>query len=220
MRQSAWCLSAVLVAITFCFGCSSATTPPTASIAAPGGESASPAVGRTVSSAPPSQVRLKTTAGDIVIRLDHAAAPKTVENFLGYVRDGFYDQTIVHHAAAGMIIAGGLTTDMVYKPTRIPVINEAANGRAHKRGTVALARLPEDADSGTSQFFINLTDNPLFNHQNQEHAGYGYAVFGEVIEGLEIAEKIGKGPTHTVGEFAAVPEEPVIVQAAVEELLR
>ncbi len=158
------------------------------------------------------QVRLKTSAGDIVIRLFPDKAPRTVENFLDYARDGFYEGTVVHHAEAGLVIAGGCDADLQLKPTRFPILNEANNGLANRRGTIAMARLPESAHSATSQFFINLTENPAFNHQGESDAAFGYCVFGEVISGLEIAEQIGKQPTGPQGDFTSVPRQAVVIQ--------
>lgn len=159
------------------------------------------------------QIRLKTNAGDIIVRLYPDKAPRTVENFLDYARDGFYDGTVVHHAEPGLVILGGCDQNMELKATRFPILNEANNGLANRRGTLAMARLPESAHSATTQFFINLTDNAAFNYRNDTDEGAGYCVFGEVISGLEIAEQIGRLPTGPKGDFSNVPQQAIVIEA-------
>jgi peptidyl-prolyl cis-trans isomerase A (cyclophilin A) len=135
-------------------------------------------------------VVMKTTVGTMEITLDAEKAPRTVKNFLAYSNSGFYDNTIFHRAAHGIIIqGGGYTIGMQEKKTRRSVRNEAENGLKNRRGAIAMAR--EDAiNSATSQFFINLKDNPGFDHKDKTKKGFGYAVFGEVTAGIEIADKI------------------------------
>jgi peptidyl-prolyl cis-trans isomerase A (cyclophilin A) len=152
-------------------------------------------------------VVVATSLGDITIELDAARAPLSVENFLTYVKDGHYDGTIFHRVIKGfMIQGGGLTPDMREKPTRPPIKNEAANGLKNERGTVAMARTNQ-VDSATSQFFINTgTNNGFLDHKVRD---YGYAVFGKVVGGMNIVDKI-EGVKTQPGD---VPAEPVIIKS-------
>lgn len=161
-------------------------------------------------------VTLSTTQGDIVIQLDAAKAPKTVENFLGYVRAGHYNGTVFHRVISNfMIQGGGFTPDMKEKPTRAPIPLESRNGLANKRGTVAMARTM-DPNSATAQFFINVKDNPFLDQPNSPD-GNGYAVFGQVIKGMDVVDKIRKVPTGSRGPFDDVPREPVVIKQATVE---
>lgn len=154
---------------------------------------------------------LSTRLGDIVIELYPDKAPVTAENFMSYVQDGFYDSTIFHRVIPGfMIQGGGLTADMKQKPTRSPIKNEANNGLSNKRGTLAMART-QNPNSATSQFFINLTDNTFLDSSPR---GIGYAVFGAVIEGMEVVDKIAAVPTGKRGMHDDVPLEPVAIESA------
>lgn len=162
----------------------------------------------------PIDVCLKTSAGDIVVRLNPEKAPRTVENFLkNYALEGAYNETIFHHVAPGkMIIGGGYTQDLAPRPLKIPVFNEADNGLSNRRGSIAMVREPDSAHSATCQFFINLSDNRELDYQGQTtDEGYGYCVFGEVIQGLEVADQIAKGPAHPQETFAALPDQPVTI---------
>lgn len=135
-------------------------------------------------------VVVKTGLGTMEITLDAAQSPSTVANFLAYVRDGFYDNTVFHRVEPGILIqGGGFTVGMAEKKTRRPVRSEARNGRKNTRGTVAMARL-DRRNSATSQFFINLKDNPDFDHRDDSEEGWGYAVFGVVTKGMEVADAI------------------------------
>ncbi len=155
------------------------------------------------------KVLFKTTHGDITIELDEANAPKTVDNFLNYVLDGFYEGTIFHRVIPGfMIQGGGFNKDMVQKPTRSPIKNEATNGLSNLRGTVAMART-SDVDSATCQFFINTVDNLFLNHKRRTPDEYGYCVFGWVSEGMDVVQKIEKVVTSSSGFHQDVPKEPV-----------
>jgi cyclophilin family peptidyl-prolyl cis-trans isomerase len=169
------------------------------------------AVGLTASTlafATPS-VEMQTSQGAIVLELDAAKAPKTVENFLQYAKDGFYDGTIFHRVIPGfMIQGGGFTPDMAQKPTRAPVANEARNGLKNVRGSISMART-SDPHSATAQFFINHKDNP--NLDNPAHDGWGYAVFGKVTQGIEVVDKIAKASTGNRGMHQNVPVEPVVI---------
>lgn len=162
-----------------------------------------------------SRVRLKTSMGDIVISLEPEKAPETVENFLSYVRDGFYDGTIFHRVIDGfMIQGGGFTTDYTKKPTREPIANEADNGLQNVRGSIAMART-SDPHSATAQFFINVADNDFLNHTAQTSQGWGYVVFGMVIEGMDVVDQIKDTPTGPGGPFPKdAPQTPVIIEKA------
>jgi cyclophilin family peptidyl-prolyl cis-trans isomerase len=166
------------------------------------------------------EVLIKTSAGDIRIRLDAEKSPQTVANFLDkYVRGGFYDGTIVHYVEEGSMIAGGGFDDRYQaKFARAAIQSEAQNGLKNKRGTIAMARDPADANSATSQWFINLVDNPSFDHKGTDsHEAFGYCVFGEVVEGMDVVDAIAKTPVHDKGEFVKTPVKPVVIQS-VEEL--
>ena len=159
------------------------------------------------------RVKLQTTLGDIVIELNPQAAPISVENFLSYVNEGYYDGLIFHRVIPGfMIQGGGLTADMQQKMTRPPIINEAANELKNDRGTIAVARTA-DPDSATSQFFINVVNNDPLNYPCPDHPP-GYAVFGKVVEGMDIADQIVAVETTTVGNYQNVPVVPIVIQKA------
>ena len=158
------------------------------------------------------RVRLQTSMGDIVIELEPEKAPKTVENFLGYAEAGFYDGTIFHRVIDGfMIQGGGFTEDMKQKPTGEEIANEADNGLKNKRGTVAMARRG-DPDSASSQFFINTVNNRPLDHTGKNPQGWGYAVFGEVVEGMDVVDAIAKVKTGTKGGMQDVPVELVVIE--------
>jgi cyclophilin family peptidyl-prolyl cis-trans isomerase len=158
-------------------------------------------------------VRIETNQGPITVRLDAVRAPGTVRNFLNYANSGFYDNTIVHFVDPGrMIVAGGYTTDRTLKPPRPSIRNEAHKGLKNVRGTVAMARDPSLIDSATSQFFINLADAPQRDYQGDTAEAYGYCVFGEVIEGIDTAERISQSPTTKLsGDLLQTPDPPVVV---------
>jgi len=159
------------------------------------------------------KVRLDTTAGEIVIELDPTRAPKTVANFLEYVRTGHYDGTAFHRVIPGfMIQGGGFDAQMQQKPTRAPVVLESRNGLDNVRGSVAMARTVVP-DSATAQFFINLKDNDFLN-QARSTDGHGYAVFGKVVGGMEVVDAIAKVPTATKGPHQNVPVQPVLIRKA------
>ena len=157
-------------------------------------------------------ITLKTNFGDIVIELDDEKAPKTCANFRQYVEDGFYDGTIFHRVINGfMIQGGGFEPGMVEKPTRDPIENEAGNGLGNDIGTIAMARTMEP-HSATAQFFINVSNNGFLNHPGQD--GWGYCVFGRVVEGLDVVEKI-KGVDTTSRMFHQdVPVDDVVIESA------
>jgi peptidyl-prolyl cis-trans isomerase B (cyclophilin B) len=156
---------------------------------------------------------MHTNFGDIVLELDSEKAPKTVENFLAYVQDGFYDSTIFHRVINGfMIQGGGFTGDYAQKETRAPIKNEADNGLKNARGTIAMART-SDPHSATAQFFINVADNNFLDYKQASMQGWGYAVFGKVVEGMDVVDKIKAVATGSGGPFPSdVPKEQVIIE--------
>ena len=166
--------------------------------------------------APAPQVLLHTSQGDITLELYPDKAPKSVANFLQYVRDGFYDGTLLHRAIPGYLVQGGLyTRDLQPKRTRPAIASEADNGLSNLRGTVAVAR-GADPSSGTSQFFFNLVDNRRLDFVgNQSGLTWGYTVFGKVIKGMDVVDKIAALPTRPLGPFAGdVPNPLVLIESA------
>ena len=160
-------------------------------------------------------VKFKTNHGDITLELYADKAPKTVENFLSYVQDGFYDNTIFHRVIDGfMIQGGGMTPDMEQKDTKAPIENEANNGVANEAGTIAMART-NDPHSATAQFFINVKDNDFLNFSSESMNGWGYCAFGKVTEGMDVVEKIKNVKTGNYGYHQDVPVEAVIIEKAV-----
>ena len=159
-------------------------------------------------------VKLETSMGDIVLALDAENAPKTVENFLAYVRDGHYDQTLFHRVIDGfMIQGGGMDADMAEKPTGPPIANEADNGLKNQAYTVAMART-SDPHSATAQFFINVKNNTFLDHTAKTPQGWGYTVFGKVIKGHPVVNKIKAVKTGSKGMHGDVPVEPVVIRKA------
>ena len=181
-----------------------------------------PGFERSAAAAPPvpdsghakTRVLLKTTLGEIIIALDEERAPLSAANFLAYVNAGFYDGTVFHRVIPNfMMQGGGMSADLTPKSNRPPIKNEAANGLKNRRGTIAMARTSE-VDSATSQFFINLADNPFLDHQTPSPQGYGYAVFGTVIKGMETVDAIAKVATANRGMHQNVPVKPVLIEQA------
>ncbi len=169
-----------------------------------------PAAGSNTAAKP--RVALETSKGEIVLELEPDKAPKTVENFLSYVESGFYGGTIFHRVIQGfMIQGGGFTADMKQKPTRSPVVNEAATGLSNERGTIAMART-NDPDSATSQFFINTVDNPNLDYRSA--GSPGYTAFGRVVEGMDVVDAIAGVATGRRGMYQDVPTEPVVIEKA------
>ncbi len=161
------------------------------------------------------RVILHTNQGDITLELYPDKAPKTVENFLAYVRDGFYDGTLFHRVISNfMIQGGGYTQDYRRKRTRAPIRNEADNGLSNLRGTIAMARTA-DPHSATAQFFINVVDNKFLDYRAPTTRGWGYCVFGRVVEGMDVVDKIRRIPTGPAGPFAKdAPRIPVVIEKA------
>ena len=158
-------------------------------------------------------VLMATSKGEVKIELFQKEAPETVTNFLAYVSEGFYDGTIFHRVIPGfMIQGGGFTEAMQQKPTKPAIKNEAANGLTNDTGTLAMART-NMVDSATSQFFINVNDNDFLNHKDTSMQGFGYCVFGRVIEGMDVVSAIERVETGRRGMHQDVPQEPIIIQS-------
>ena len=159
-------------------------------------------------------VTVTTNRGNIRIELDAARAPITTENFLNYVNDGYYDGLIFHRVIPGfMIQGGGFDSQMKQKATKAPIKNEAGNGLKNQTGSIAMART-NVVDSATAQFFINVKDNDFLNQKNTSTDGFGYAVFGQVIEGMDVVRAIEKVKTGNRGMHQDVPVEAVVIQSA------
>jgi cyclophilin family peptidyl-prolyl cis-trans isomerase len=160
------------------------------------------------------KVEFRTSVGTIVIDLYPENAPQTVENFLQYVKDGFYEGTVFHRVIPGfMVQGGGFTRNLQQKPTRPAIRNEAGNGLRNAVGTVAMART-KDPHSATAQFFINVADNDFLDFKSPDENGYGYTVFGRVSAGMDVVQRILQVPTATVGPHQNVPRTPVVIESA------
>ena len=158
------------------------------------------------------KVEITTTLGPITVELNQDKAPKTVENFLGYVKSGFYDGTIFHRVISGfMIQGGGMDKDMKTKATNSSIENEASNGLSNLDGSIAMART-SDPHSATAQFFINTEDNPGLDFQSETEQGWGYCVFGEVVDGMDVVTKIDDVPTTSRNGHQDVPEEVIQIE--------
>jgi len=159
-------------------------------------------------------IRMQTTLGTLEIELDYDKAPKSAANFEQYVRDGHYDGTIFHRIIKGfMVQGGGMLPDMSQKPTRAPIENEADNGLKNLTGTLAMART-NDPHSATSQFFINVVDNGFLDHTSPTPQGWGYAVFGKVVNGLDVLDKMKEVPTGSRSGHQDVPLEDIVIEKA------
>ena len=159
------------------------------------------------------QVEMQTSQGNITLELYPDRAPKTVANFLQYVKEGQYNGTIFHRVIDGfMIQGGGFTPQMSEKPTREPIVNEANNGLKNEVGTIAMART-SDPNSASAQFFININDNVPLNFRAATLQGYGYAVFGRVTHGMDVVNKIAKAKTDNQGMFQDVPVTPIVIKS-------
>ncbi len=159
-------------------------------------------------------VQLETSKGTITIELNSEKAPKTVENFLNYVKSGHYDGTIFHRVIDGfMVQGGGMDTDMNEKPTNTPIENEADNSLSNDIGTIAMART-QDPHSATAQFFINVANNSFLNHTGKNPMGWGYTVFGKVTEGMDVIEAIKGVATGNHGFHQDVPKEAIVINTA------
>jgi peptidyl-prolyl cis-trans isomerase B (cyclophilin B) len=163
-------------------------------------------------------VEIDTSLGKITVRLDGEKAPLTVDNFLTYVGNRHYDHTLFHQVSKEypkLILGGGYTEERVEKAARIPIRNEAHNGLRNRRGTIAMARRPDDEDSATCHFFINLTDNEVLDYKQRTAQGYGYCVFGEVSgeESLATIDRIGQVATQDTKQFERIPVENVVIRS-------
>lgn len=187
MRRFLLAVAAVLGAVTVCTGVQA-------------GEGKNP------------MILVSTSMGDIKIELDEAKAPITVKNFLQYVNDKHYDGTIFHRVIPGfMIQGGGMESSMKEKSSGTPIKNEAGNGLKNLNGTIAMARTSV-VDSATAQFFINVKDNAFLDHRDETAAGFGYAVFGKVVDGMDVVKKIEGVPTGNRGMHQNVPVDPVVIK--------
>jgi len=224
-RSIVTCFVAATVFAVFvgCGDSGSGGSPPAASIAgSQAGDPASPeSTSEPASPADASdrihpRVVVETSEGNFTLELDAQNAPLTVDNFLTYVSNGHYDNTIFHQVVPQqpkLVLGGGYTSELTAKPTSPPIRNEADNGLKNRRGTIAMARRPDAIDSATSHFFINLSDNPMLDHSDRTLDGYGYCVFGSVVEGLDVVERIGSAEIHDTDEFAQIPVDPVVVRS-------
>ncbi|MEN8169120.1 MAG: peptidylprolyl isomerase [Pseudomonadota bacterium] len=162
-------------------------------------------------------IKINTNFGTISLELDHEKAPITAANFEQYVKDGFYDGTIFHRVINGfMVQGGGMMPGMVEKQPRDSIKNEADNGLANDRGTIAMART-NDPHSASAQFFINVSDNAFLNHRSPTPDGWGYCVFGRVVDGMDVVDKIKGVQTGNAGGHQDVPTEDVVVESAIVE---
>lgn len=162
-------------------------------------------------------ITLQTNFGDITLKLDTENTPNTANNFLEYAKSGFFDQTIFHRVIDGfMIQGGGFTEDMDQKKSNSTIENEADKGGSNKRGSIAMART-SDPHSASNQFFINLKDNNFLNHQSKTQNGWGYCVFGEVTEGMDVVDKIAKVATTSRAGHQDVPKDAVVIEKVIVE---
>ena len=198
-RFSPLFLAAVMLGIS---GCNASETPATQSVPT------APAAGQPANP----RVLIETSKGNITVELFPARAPQSTANFLGYARNGFYDGTIFHRVIPRfMIQGGGMLPDMTEKPRGTPISNEADNGLKNLRGTLAMARTG-DPHSATSQFFINVADNRFLDHRGKSIEGWGYAVFGQVVDGMDVVDAIVAVPRGNRGPHGDVPLEPIVMQ--------
>lgn len=157
------------------------------------------------------RILLTTSIGKIELQLDRDKAPVTSQNFIDYVQSGYYNNTLFHRVIPGfMVQGGGFTADMQQKAARAPIKNEADNGLRNLRGTISMART-SNKDSATSQFFLNVADNAFLDHGQRD---FGYAVFGKVVKGMDVVDKISQLPTHSVGPHQNVPSQPIVILSA------
>ena len=216
--------SFVSILVLVSAGCqkSGDSTPPAAAISASASDKAGPQA--VLAEAPPARseydllhplYEFETSQGKFTVRLDAEKAPLTVDNFHNYVARGHYDSTIFHQVLktpVQIVLAGGYTADLREKAVRTAIRNEAHNGLKNHRGTIAMARRGDFEDSATCQFFINLADNDVLNFRSRTPEGYGYCVFGEVTDGMEVVDRIAKVPLHDTDKFAGLPVEAVVIK--------
>jgi len=206
------CLASPLLFLAGC-GKGDADAPDAAAASEEGAESSAAAAAPAKERFP--RVALETTHGRITLELDADKAPDTVRNFLAYVASGHYDGTLFHLVEKGYVVLGGAyTPEMQLKPAARPIRNEAENGLKNEKGTVAMARSPDAIDSSTCQFFINLADNAELDYQSPTPEGFGYCVFGRVVEGWDVIETIAAVPVRDSAEFPSLPSETVMIRSA------
>ncbi len=212
---------ALWVALAGCTrGPSSSDSSPAANIKSPADKQASAAAPLPPQTQEPADplhpvVALETSLGKITLTLNAEKAPITVKNFLSYVNAGYYDRTIVHQVFRGHgVVAGGYGTDLTEKHAHMAIRNEADNGLKNVRGAVAMARSPEAIDSATSQFFINLADNPSLDFRERTADGYGYCVFGQVTEGMDVVDQMASVEVHNTRDLERTPVNPIIITSA------
>jgi cyclophilin family peptidyl-prolyl cis-trans isomerase len=209
----------LIVAMGSVLGCGSANKPSDSpAVSIPSTTPPTSATARPKPARPPEnlhpKVALSTTLGEVVLQLDAEKAPQTVRNFLTYVHEGHFDQTLLHQVVKGSVIVGGTyDANRVERKTHPPILNEAHNSLKNRRGTIAMARRPDAVDSATSQFFINLADNNYLDHKERTLKGYGYCVFGEVVKGMDVLDQIANVEVHTAGDLQSTPTQPVLVKA-------
>jgi cyclophilin family peptidyl-prolyl cis-trans isomerase len=193
-----------------------ATTPSPAAVAASGAKSNVILATHTapVAPSPPADVLLvlHTSLGNLTVRLYEKQAPRTVNNFLDYARGRHYDGTLFHLVDSGYVaVGGGYDVNLQLKPVRYPIANEAKNGLKNVRGALTMARDPRDANSATSQFFINLADNPQLDHRGESAEEFGYCVFGQVVDGLDVLDKMNQAQTGSQKGFDKMPTTPIVL---------
>jgi cyclophilin family peptidyl-prolyl cis-trans isomerase len=160
-------------------------------------------------------VALKTSLGEVTLKLDAKRAPRTVNNFLHYVQSGHYNQTIFHQVQEGYVVLGGsYAPDLTEKDGRYPIPNEADNGLKNVRGTIAMARQPDEIDSATCQFFVNLNDNPNLDHVGEKPEEFGFCVFGEVIKGMDVLDRMSRVEVQANEQFEQLPVDTVLLETA------
>ena len=208
--RSKWMLAALALMVTI--GCGGGSPPPPAEEPAPAEEKPAAETAPAPTGTNP-MVEMRTSLGTMKIELYPEKAPKTVENFVRYAGERFYDGTVFHRVISGfMIQGGGFTPDMLERETRAPIANEASNGLKNVRGSLAMARTG-DPHSASSQFFINTVDNPFLDFTAETVQGWGYAVFGRVVEGLETLDAIKKVSTGSRDGYDDVPVDPVVIES-------
>lgn len=210
----------LLIAILAMAGCqkSGESPQPTAAVNGPGGEKAESQIAAAKSVQDPQHpvFEFETSQGRFTVRLDGEKVPLTVDNFRNYVARGYYDLTIFHQVLKSppqIVLGGGYTADLKEKAALTPIRNEAHKASKNRRGTIAMTRRLNDEDSASGQFFINIADNDALNFKSSTPEGYGYCVFGEVTEGMEILDQIAKTPVHNTDKFKDLPVEPVVIKS-------
>lgn len=216
-KYLALCLNvAVFMVLAGCNRGGDGSQSPAAAIGGPGSVSpeAGPSLQKSNSDPKHPVVEIETSLGKMTVQLDAEKSPLTADNFLSYVSAGQYEQTIIHQVYKGQgFLAGGYGVNLVEKPGRTPIINEANNGVKNTRGTISMVRLPDQIDSATCQFFVNVVDNPALDYRDRTPEGYGYCVFGMVTEGMGVVDKIAAAEVRDTPEFERTPVQPIVVKS-------